>query len=334
MDISITKQATQQAFSTIDGALESQPTGLSRLLLAYSPSPIKKILENGRLRLAHLRHREEELENTFRRIQDTKNTLLAQNIGTLDHLILRAQLEQLEKDYRLLSTVKRSLIYLEDGTDSDPSRNPNSETETLWWDLFEELASRRNEEWRVDLFARSLAINEKEPGAIRLKALWEIAMMEPNDFGCLSTFLDSSIYIDGNPVMLMESEEQYQYEPDLNEFDALNLALCVNSLIEKGFVRNNNVQFLSTEPVEIKPGSKVTYLIHKIKNLKNGEDTALRIEGISPTDYCLDLIRLYKPKLNIASERNFELLRDLLTDGLDFKEEESNIYRFVSSIQD
>ena len=54
MDISITKQATLQAFSTIDGALESQPTGLSRLLLAYSPSPIKKILENGRLRLAHL----------------------------------------------------------------------------------------------------------------------------------------------------------------------------------------------------------------------------------------------------------------------------------------
>ena len=77
--------------------------------------------------------------------------------------------------------------------------------------------------------------------------------------------------------------------------------------------------FCSTEPVEIKHGSKVTYLIHKIKNLKNGEDTALRIEGISPTDYCLDLIRLYKPKLNIASERNFELLRDLLTDGLDFK---------------
>jgi|TARA_B110000240_G_C13387361_1_gene405232 hypothetical protein len=72
MDITVAKAATEQALSTIDGALENKPTGLSRLLLAYSPELVLEFLNKGRIRLIHLRHREELLENTFNLIKKKK----------------------------------------------------------------------------------------------------------------------------------------------------------------------------------------------------------------------------------------------------------------------
>jgi hypothetical protein len=204
----------------------------------------------------------------------------------------------------------------------------------LWWDLFEDLASRRNEQWRVELFAKSIALNDEEPGNISLKSLWEMAMMETNDFGVLKIFLDSSLYIDGKPIILIEPEEQYTFEPDVNEFQSGNLALCISGLIDKGLVQRAETQFMTTEPVELRHASGTTYLSHQLEGHPSNTETAIRIDGYSPNDHCLDICRLYTPTQNIASDRSMNLLKEMLEESMinvSSDEPKSN-YNFVDAI--
>ncbi|MFT7009171.1 MAG: hypothetical protein ACJAXJ_003719 [Colwellia sp.] len=315
MDITTAKAATEYAISTLDGALDGKPTGLSRLLLAYAPKLVNEFLRGGRVKLTNLRHQESLLDEIFKSLQEAKIKLIKSATQDGFEPLLRIQVEQLEKEYRIISTVKLALPFIEENRVNEPHLDENNESESLWWDMFEELASRRNEPWRVGLFARSLALNDQFSGAISLKALWEVAMMEAPDFGALSIFCDSSLYIDGKPVVLMEPDEQYMYEPDLNEFQSGNLSSCINGLIDKGLIQKVATQFISTDPVELMHNSGLSYLIHKLEPEQKGMDTAIRIEGYAPTDHCLDICQLYTPNLNVASERNLEIFKDQLIEN-------------------
>jgi len=328
MELSTAKVATEALVSTLDGALDCKPTGLSRLLLTYSPEPIRGFIEKGRMRIHNLQRKEKMLEDVFQNILKTKNALLEQSRGGNKDPILRLQLEQLEKEYRLLYTVQQALPFLSE--DASTRQDQHSDTDALWWDLFEDLASRRNEPWRIELFAKSLILNENEPGSIPLKSLWEVAMMETDDFGVLKLFLDSSLYVDGKPIILLEPEEQYSFEPDINEYQAGNLALCISRLVDRGLVQRAATQFMTTEKVELRHASGITFLIHRIDGVEDAGDTAIRIEGYSPTDYCLDICRLYEPTPNLVADRNLEILKELLEEDDEVSiNEPKSTYLFV-----
>lgn len=306
---------SKTAIDTLDDTLSAQPKGLGKILLAYSPKIFLNYLQKGRLRLFHLKKHEDTLEETYLSIKKIKKDLVT-NLGDQDGLnaLRRATLEQLEKELRLLGTVKQALSFLDDeGIEvSEQPREYNSETDALWWDLFEDLASRRNESWRVELFAKSLVLNDKEPSAISLKSLWEIAMMETGGFAALKVFLDSSVSIDGKAMTLMEPLEQYTYEPDVNEYQTGNLALCITGLIDKGLVQYASTQFITSDPVKLEHASGPTYLIHQLESSKDNAETAIRLDGYSATDCCLEINRLYRPEYNVASDRNCEILKELL----------------------
>lgn len=335
MDLPITKAAAKEVISTLDGALDSKPTGLSRLLLAYSPEKMREFLVKGRLRLIHLKHHEDLLENAFKSLLDVKAEISKESKNGGVNPLLRMQLEQIEKEYRILSTVKKAIPYFSElDVSYEPNDSSSTENESLWWDMFEDLASRRNEPWRVDLFARTIALNDLEPGAVSLKALWEIALMESTDFAVLSMFLDSSLYIDGKPIVVMEPEEQYSYEADLNEYHSGNLALCISGLIDSSLIQRADTQFSTTEPVKLQYASGITYLIHRLKDNPDNKETAVRISGYSPTDHCMDICRLYTPSQNIASDRNFVLLKEMLLESVvsDDPSDITSTYEFVEKI--
>lgn len=151
----------------------------------------------------------------------------------------------------------------------EESREPEA-GEPLWWDMFEEFASRRNESWRVELFAKSLVLNDQRPGAISLKALWELAMMEASDFVALSVSCNSSLYVDGKPIVLMESEEQYGYQFQVNEHQFMNFALCVTKLTDRGLIQKSIVEVETSSPVELMHQSGITCLTHEVLGVAKG----------------------------------------------------------------
>lgn len=312
MDITTVAKTAEYAVSSLDGILEDKPTGLSRVLLAYAPSFIRNFLIQGRLRLIHLRHNEEVIEESFKILKMARNKIIESSLENDYDPLARIKLNQIEKDYRLLNTIHLALPYIEESTEKIEPHF--SESDVLWWDMFEELASRRNEPWRVNLFARSVAINDSKPGMIGFKALWEIAMMETEDFSALSIFCDSSLYVDGKPICLMEPEEQYSYELDLDDIYKGNLALCINRLIDKNLIQKVATQFMTTDDIELVHQEGITFMTHSINGVDGDVNTAIRIEGFAPTDHCLDICKLYTPKLNIASERNFSLFKEQLLD--------------------
>lgn len=309
--IAKTAKITEKIISTFDEILEDKPTGLSRLLLAYGPNKIRNLIVTGRLKLQAIRQHQELFDETFKIMIDLRKKLIEESLKpSNNNLLIRIQLNQIEKELRLLETFKRSFQYIDKNQSTKNDKNP--ESDAIWWDMFEEMASRRNESWRVYLFARCIAENDKFPGAISLKALWEMAMMESSDFGALTIFCNSSLYIDGKPIIIMDPEDQYQYESDLSSFDTGNLALCVAVLINKNLVQKIVMQIMTTNPVELTCKSGTIFLHHKFEGLPENSASALRVECFAPTDHCLDICRLYEPVLNIVSDRNFEIFEEKL----------------------
>ena len=212
------------------------------------------------------------------------------------------QVEQLEREYRLWSTFQKSLSYaMQHAADEnlehiEESREPE-EDEPLWWDMLEEFASRRNEPWRVELFANSPVLNDKLPGVISLKALWELGMMESSDFAALSVFCNSSLYVNGKPIVLMESEEQYGYQFQVNEHQLMNFALCVTKLMDRGLIQKFIVEVDASSPMELMHQSGITCLTHEVPRFGGNVGTAVRLDAFAPTEFCLEICQLYPPEL-------------------------------------
>ena len=177
--------------------------------------------------------------------------------------------------------------------------------------MFESLARRTNERWRIELLARALAENDREPGSISLKSIWEIGMMEADDFGCLAAFCDCALHIDGKPVILLEPDEQARFKFELED-DRREIVLAhgVSALIDAGLVARASTQFDTSQPVELEHLSGPTWFSHKPLNSPEGAGRRIQIDGFCVNDVALDICRLYKPRLNIASDASFKEFRE------------------------
>lgn len=311
-------------FEAISGTLNPQMSGLGRILVAYGPSKLSNWIMGGRLRLTQLKKQEEAFTIVCNGLLDHYKKLVGKSTQQRSNspaksAFLNLSIEQFQRDIQLLSTISRALAMIPDSIDSqneDKEHSIPSDDEILWWDNFESMARRRNEPWRTDLLARALVEIDKDPGAISLKALWEIGMLEYNDFRMLAVFCDSALLVDGKPLVLLDPEDQVKYDFEIEDGTIrVNLAYIISDLIDSRLIQKTETQFDTSEPVELKHASGSHLLIHNPPNSKPCDNSAIQIAAYGPTDYGLDICRLYSPSSNPAADASFEVLKSTLEAG-------------------
>lgn len=306
------------AFNLAADLVNEKPGKLLKLLYAFGPKKAVHWVANGRLRLTQVKMQEELFSQCCQAVLENYAKLskeFADSAEGARNLALSSVLEQAEGDIRLLATVKRSFAYIPDETASFHEQDRADESDLSWWSMFEDFARRPNEDWRIDLLARALAASEMEPGAIRLKALWEIGMLEADDFGALALFCNCAVHIDGKPLILLSPEEQNEFAPDLGDGRVGNLAYVVADLVDRRLIQKSITQFETTEPVHLDHQSGPHYLRHRPTDAEEGQQSMIQISAYGPTDYTLDICRLYDVNLNEVSDANYESLQRTLEDG-------------------
>lgn len=312
------------AFDQAAGLVNEKPGKLLKLLYAFGPKELVSYVVGGRLRLRQLKMQEELFDQCGKAVLENYAKLskkLAGSGKTADKLTLPSLLEQAEGDIRLMAAVRRSFSHLHD--ESSRGKEPQEvgeKADISWWSMFEDFARRPNEDWRVDLLARALAENEQEGGAIRLKALWEIGMLEADDFGALALFCDCAVLVDGKPLVLLDPEQQNDFVIDLGDGRQGNLAYVVADLVDRGLLQKSLTQFDTTEPVCLGHLSGPHYLHHTPPGEANYSLSAIQIAAYGPTDYTLDICRLYDVNSNKVSDANYDNLRLKLEEAAETEE--------------
>lgn len=322
MDMETTaKLAARSARTTLDtaaGLLNEKPAGLARLFFAFAPKEAVAWIENRRLRLRQIKLQEDLFDLCCRSLLAEHDRLMKKSVrspGTSRSPSLLAALDRLEDDLRLLAVVKKSLEYLpeDDGVPEQIESQAEDEEDVSWWSTFESFARRPNETWRRDLLSKALAANAVAPGCIRLKALWEIGMLESDDFLMLSLFSDAAVHVDGKPLVLLDPEEQNTFLLDTGEgLRQANFAHVVADLVDRRLVQHAITLFGTTNEVELSHLSGPHRLKHVPLGLAPGGESAIQLSAFGPSDYALDLFRLYEPRFNAVADANFACLKTTL----------------------
>jgi len=116
---------------------------------------------------------------------------------------------------RQLNIAAKSLNYgNEEPTPQPPPEEPKA-IEDHWLDRFNELARKRNEDWRNELLARALAAETATPGAVSPRALWLIGNLEHSLFIALSDLLDLCVWLwpQGGPFLPHSSVQAFERKP-------------------------------------------------------------------------------------------------------------------------
>lgn len=306
------------AFNQVAEMANEKPGKLLKLLYAFGPKGAVNWVAHGRLRLTQLKMQEELFNQCCKAVLDNYAKLskkYASSATGAQKLVLSSLLELAEGDVRLMATVRKSFAYILDDAASAGEQERADESDLSWWSMFEDFARRPNEDWRIDLLARALAASEMEPSSIRLKALWEIGMLEKDDFDALALFCDSAVHIDGKPLILLDPEEQNEFDPDLGDGKIGNLAYIVADLVDRRLMQKSLTQFETTERVCLDHLSGPHYMRHRPPGAAEGQQSVIQISAYGPTDYTLDICRLYDVNLNEASDANYECLRRSLEES-------------------
>ncbi|MFK5894287.1 MAG: hypothetical protein QM504_13780 [Pseudomonadota bacterium] len=75
---------------------------------------------------------------------------------------------------RYILTLKKVLKYSDEQKIRTEKSQQQSNTVPSWFDMFKDIAMRMNEDWREDLLARCVAIEDSDSGSVSLKLLWHI----------------------------------------------------------------------------------------------------------------------------------------------------------------
>jgi len=153
-----------------------------------------------------------------------RRTLLEKFIAAPDEERVRIErdLEYVDGVTRQLNVVAKSLSYGSTG-ESPPEKTPEKpkQVEDHWIDRFNELARKRNEEWRSELLARALAEEAANPGSVSPRALWLIGSMERQLFRALSHLLDLCVwsYPKDSPFLPHSSIQAFERKVDGTDED-------------------------------------------------------------------------------------------------------------------
>lgn len=310
------------AFEQAATLIDEKPGKFLKLLYAFGPPKLIGYVSNGRLRLSQLKMQEALFDQCCKAVLESYAKLTKEMASCEDatrKIGFLSMLEQMEGDIRLMATVRRSLANMPAASlqerlleKNGPENISNEQTDRSWWSVFEDFARRPNEDWRTGLLAKALEANSSESGAISLRALWEIGMLEEEDFNALAIFCDSSLHVDGKPIILLDPDEQNNFVFDLGNGMEGNLAYCVSALVDRGLLQKALTQFDTTEPVRLEHLSGPHCLRHTPPGSEDYRNSAIQIAAYGPTDYALDICRLYSANFNEASDENYENLKSTL----------------------
>ena len=301
-----------------------------RMIQAFAPMSVVSWVEGRRLRISQIKAQETVFEDIcgsmVAKYKKEAKKLISSAEGLQD-ASTRALLADMEADLRLMDTIRIAVSLCPGSTNhnsvNDDQDSNSAKADVTWWDTMETLARRLNDPWRTELLAKAMVEYDSDPGCIRIKALWEIGMMESDDFYLLASFCDSSLYIDGKAMMLLEPNEQARFHfEDEDQLRVVNLSYAVSALVGMGLVDQSSVQFSTTDPVLLEHDSGPTRFTHHPKISRSG-DTSIQIDAFSATNIAMDICRLYKPKFNVASDANFELFKELMR--AESEEDSSNL---------
>lgn len=327
-------KAGGSGLSGLADAMGSGPSRMGLLIQAFAPASAVSWFQGCRMRVRQVKAQEQMFDEACKAILKNSTAQLERLTGSREQQqdpAIRLVVDALQADMRVLSTVRDAVRLCDDKsllggagaapTDADPGdaeekARLSHREDASWWDMFEGLARRRNEPWRQELLARALVEYDRVPGSIGLKAIWEIGMMENDDFGCLAAFCDSALHIDGKPVVLIEPEQQAKFRfEDADAVREINLAHAISALIDAGLVSQAATQFSTKEPVRLEHLKGPTWFQHQHVDQSADANHDIQINGFFVNDVALDICKLYGPKLNIASDASFEEFQSLMTEA-------------------
>lgn len=322
------------SLSSLADTMGSGPSRIGMMIQAFAPASAVSWFQGRRLRVRQVKAQEQMFDEVCKTVLKGSAKQLERLTTSGDGLedpAVRLAIEAMQSDMRVLSTFRDAVRICEDTPLVGKSGKATEDTEkdreaergqlkhredASWWDMFESLARRRNEPWRQELLARALVEYDRVPGSIGLKAIWEIGMMENDDFGCLAAFCDSALHIDGKPVVLLEPEQQAKYRfEDADAVREINLAHAISALIDAGLVSQAATQFSTKELVRLEHLKGPTWFLHQHVDQSADANHDIQINGFFVNDVALDICKLYEPKLNIASDASFEEFQSLMTNA-------------------
>lgn len=302
------------------------------MLIAFLPDALKEKYLEGRLSLVELKTREDIFEKAGRamsRHMENRYTKLLNAKTSASILKYQSEIEYVEKQIRYLSTLKSCVKHLgqADGgaiglADAPPVEDTSANTSPTWFDMFKEIAERRCEPWRRELLGKAAALELGHAEFISLKSLWHISILEGDAFEMFSVFLNSAIYLDGYPTILLDrSVLNIAIETADGKRQAM-LAHVVGALVENGLISWNEVDLRSNDSIEVKTQTRRNLIVHDIssepKPATEADDADgsvyLRFKGFHCTDIGLDLARLCTPHLNHVSDLNYDELVEIFSD--------------------
>jgi hypothetical protein len=169
-------------------------------LLIMQSDKAAEALKKANGRLAEIKAFEQMVRNEVETRNATRRALI-ERITTAspeEHIEIEQKLEWLDGVTRQLNISLRALSYGE--KEPDPARSDEKEPfQDHWIDRFNDVARRRNEEWRTELLARVLAKEVAAPGSISTRALWLVGTLEKHLFDAFSALLDVCVWFESTP---------------------------------------------------------------------------------------------------------------------------------------
>ncbi len=152
-------------------------------------------------RIAQVDFLKELLSTEIQTRGEVKKILLERfiNAPADERIRIERDLEFVDGITRQVHIALKSLSY-GDKTASD-STTATQEIKEHWIDKFNELARKRNEDWRSDLLARALAYETETPGTVSPRVLWLIGNMEEDLFKALSDLLNLCTWMSNTPIL-------------------------------------------------------------------------------------------------------------------------------------
>ncbi len=307
------EKTTSLALTKAKKILPNLLAPIGSLIIPYIPNGIFANYSDGKMTMASLKNNEVMFDKLLceinKRMEEESKKIIIQE-DPFNAIQIQDQINLAHKYTRYITTLKKSLKYIDtEKKVEDDSKIEN--TSPSWFDMFREIATRMNEDWREDLLARCAALEDVLPGSISLRTLWNIGLLETQIFHAFALFLDSSIDLDGYPVIVLERDDlTLNIESTEGNFHGI-LIHIISGLIDWGLVQHGEFVLPSDQPIKMTAQDKSAELINLRQ--KEKETTLMQFNGYHCTDLGLDLYRLYEPKYNHLSDLNFQ---ELLNMGL------------------
>ncbi|ENM5732264.1 DUF2806 domain-containing protein [Vibrio mimicus] len=313
------ENVTSLAVTKIKNILPNILAPIGTMIIPFIPDGVFAHYNEGKMTMASLKNNEAIFDKLLvelnRRMEEECKKIVSQE-DPFSALQNQEQINLAMRYKRYIRTLKKSLKYININDEPEIFYEANT-TSPSWFDMFREIATRMNEDWREDLLARCVALEDVSPGAISLRTLWNIGLLETQMFHAFALFLDSSIDLDGYPIIALEQDDlTLNIESTEGEFHGV-LIHIISGLIDWGLVQHGDFVLPSDEPIVMTAKDESAELINMRQ--KEGATTLMRFSGYHCTDLGLDLYRLYEPKYNHISQLSFQALMDILKETTDIK---------------